>query len=182
MVNTLINELGGFSQVGMIVRDVDETMRVMIEKLGIGPFFVAREAVPEDFHYRGEPSKPPVMTMAFAQSGPIQIELIQQHNDAPSAYTEFLGAGREGCQHFSIWFDDRDAYALAREKLVDRGFELVHEAGQAASQRFAYFATDVPGGLMIELAEARTPIGGGLMDAIAAASEGWDGSEPIRNL
>ncbi|HEX7856313.1 MAG TPA: VOC family protein [Sphingobium sp.] len=177
-----INELGGVSQIGMVVRDAHATMRYMIEILGIGPFFVASEVVAEDFRYRGKPSASPVLTLAFAQSGAVQIELIEQHNDVPSAYSEFIGAGREGCQHFSIWFADKVAYTAAREQLLGEGLALVHEVGDTAIQRFAYFESRIPGGLMIELAEALTPEGHGLMDIVKEASIRWDGLDPIRYL
>src|SRR5580658_3016253 len=105
MLKPLINSLAGFSQVGMVVRDADKNMRYLAQTLGIGPFFVHREIKPDYFYYRGSPSAAPVITLGFAQAGAVQIEVIQQHNDVPSAYTEFLSAGREGAQHLSIWLD-----------------------------------------------------------------------------
>jgi catechol 2,3-dioxygenase-like lactoylglutathione lyase family enzyme len=178
----MINALGGISQVGMVVTDADKTMRYMTEKLGIGPFYVVRRMTPEDYQFRGEPAPAPVLTLCFAQAGPVQIELIQQHNDAPSAYREFLAAGREGCQHVSIWFSDRDAYAEARDRLSSAGLTLVHESGLHAPARFAYFETDMPGGLMVEIAEAKTPNVAGFFESIAEAARNWDGAEPIRNV
>ena len=181
MTNILVNSLGGFSQLGMVVADADKTMRYMVEKLGIGPFFVMRRLTPADFYFRGEPAAAPIMTLGFAQVGPMQIEVIQQHNAARSAYTEFLAEGREGAQHASIWLD-HDAYTRAREQLITSGLTLVHESRSRAQGRFAYFSTDMPGSFMVEIAEARTPDARQLFDAIAKASEGWDGSEPIREL
>jgi hypothetical protein len=178
----MIDSLGGFRQLGMVVRDVDATMRYMTEKLGIGPFYVVRKITPEDYSYRGERTTAPVMTLCFAQTGPLQIELIQQHNDAPSAYTEFLGAGREGCQHITLWFADRPSYMQTRERLINSGLTLVHENGPRATAQFAYFATDIPGGLMLELAEALLPNVRGLFDLVAAESKNWDGSNPIREV
>lgn len=179
MLKPLINSLGGFSQLGMVVRDADKTMRYLAETLGIGPFFVHREIKPQDFFYRGSPSPAPVMTLGFAQAGAVQVEIIQQHNDVPSAYTEFLSAGREGAQHVSIWLD-RDEYTAARGLLTrDARLTIVHESG-AARSRFAYFETPLPGGLMIEIAEAKTPGALEMFGSYAKASTGWDGSHPIR--
>jgi hypothetical protein len=179
MLKALINSFGGFSQVGMVVRDADKTMRYLAETLGVGPFFVHREIRPGDFYYRGSPSAAPVMTLGFAQAGAIQIEVIQQHNDVPSAYTEFLAAGREGAQHLSIWLD-RDEYTRARTQLTfDTQLTIVHESG-AGGARFAYFATLLAGGLMIEIAEAKTAGAREMFDGYAQASTGWDGSHPIR--
>ena len=33
----------------------------------------------------------------------MQLELIQQRNDVPSLYSDFLAAGHEGMQHWSSW-------------------------------------------------------------------------------
>lgn len=177
----MINQLGGVRQIGMVVRDAEKTMRYMTEKLGIGPFFVVRRIAPDDFRYRGAPAPPPVMTLCFAQAGPVQIELIEQHNDAPSAYTEFLGAGREGSQHIALWFSEKSAYTAARQQVLDAGLKLIHENGtNAAVARFAYFETELPGGLMVELAEALIPDVRELFETVANAARGWNGSDPIR--
>lgn len=181
MSMSLINSLGGFSQIGMVVTDADQTMHYMTRTLGIGPFFVARRTTPQNYRFRGAPAPAPEMTLCFAQAGPVQIELIQQHNDAPSAYREFLAAGREGCQHLSIWFSERDAYTRAREQLTLSGLVLVHESLNPRAH-FAYFGTEMPGGLMVEIAEARTPGIRHIFEGVAKAAEAWDGSDPIRNL
>jgi hypothetical protein len=181
MANGLISSLGGFSQLGMIVSDADKTMKYMTDKLGIGPFFVMRKITPGEFYFRGKPAPAPVMTLGFAQAGNVQIEVIQQHNDTPSAYTEFLAAGHEGAQHCSIWLD-RESYTQAREKLLANGFTIVHESRDESAGRFAYFNTDLPGAFMVEIAEARTPGTPHFFDTVAETGTNWDGTDPIREL
>jgi catechol 2,3-dioxygenase-like lactoylglutathione lyase family enzyme len=179
----MINSLGGIRQLAMVVRDADATMRYFTRTLGVGPFFVVRDYIPDDFRYKGHPARAPRLTLCFAQSGPIQVEIIQQHDDAGSAYREFLEAGQEGCQHVAVWFDDAAAYTRARQRLVDCGLTLVHENGELAkAARFAYFATELPGGLMLEIAEALTPNVRGLFEAVARAARNWDGNDPIRTF
>ena len=57
----------------------------------------------EDFRYRGEPS-PLEVSIALANSGALQIELIQQRNDAPSMYRDFLSReSRGGLHHVAYW-------------------------------------------------------------------------------
>ena len=178
---TLVHTFGGIRQIAMVVRDAESTLRTLTGTLGIGPFYVIRDYVPDDFRYRGNPSPPPRLTLAFAQSGPVQVEVIQQHNDVPSAYAEFLASGREGCQHVAAWFSDRSAYDAARDDLLARGWPLVHENGdRSAGPRFAYFATDLPGALMLEIAEALVPASRPFVEMIAQAGASWDGSDPIR--
>jgi hypothetical protein len=177
----MINRLGGIRQLAMVVKDADRTMHYLAETLGIGPFFVTRDYVPDDFRYRGHPAPAPVLTLCFAQAGPVQIELIQQHNAVDSAYQEFLSAGREGCQHVALWFSDSAAYTKARQEILESGLTLVHENGDAAAYaRFAYFETALPGGLMLEIAEALTPNVRGMFERVARESVDWDGSDPVR--
>ncbi len=174
---------GPTRQLGHVVRDVRRAMRYWTEVMGVGPFYVIPERGFENFHYRGHPAPSPVITMAFAQSGDLQIELIQQHNDAPSAYREFLSAGREGMQHISSWFDTLAAYDAARLRLAELGMTLVHEIQSSdGSPRFVYFETGTPDAPLVELSEALLPGVRDLADMVAAAGAAWQGDDPVRIL
>lgn len=174
---------GEVRQVAFVVRDVERALRYWTETLGVGPFFVLREITPDMFRYRGEPSPAPTLTIAFANSGALQIELIQQHDDRPSAYRDFLASGREGMQHVSSWLT-RAEYDATMTREFALGTTVAHEGAMAGGGvRFAYFATDTePGGLMYEIADVAEPAVFPLMQMIADAAMGWDGSEPIREL
>jgi len=179
----MINQLGGIRQIALVVKDAERTMKYFAETLGVGPFYVVSNMVPDDYHYRGKPAPAPVLTLCFAQAGPVQIEIIQQHNDAPSAYRDFFAAGHEGCQHVALWFADSAEYTRARQRILDAGLKLVHENGdKAAVARFAYFETELPGGLMLEIAEAMTPNVRGMFEAVAEAAKNWNGENPIRSF
>lgn len=175
--------IGSIRQVGHVVRDVDSAMAYWTGTLGIGPFYVIREARMSNFYYRGQRSEDLIITMAFAQTGDVQIELIQQHNDVPSAYREFLSAGREGVQHLSPWFDSPAAYDRARAALIAQGMALVHETRHDdGTPRFVYFETGTPQAPLIELSEAMLPAARIVPDTVAAAARGWDGSDPVREF
>src|SRR6185503_5307847 len=92
----------------MVVRDCEDAMQRW-GKMGVGPFFTMRFTV-DDFIYLGSPVPAPEVTLCFAHSGPLQIELIQQHNDAPSCWKEFLVTGSEGAQHVGSWFADHQSF------------------------------------------------------------------------
>ena len=64
------------------------------------------------------------MSIALANSGDLQIELIQQRNDAPSMYQDFLAAHGEGLQHMSYWSTD---YQALYDRAIAAGFEVGHE-------------------------------------------------------
>jgi hypothetical protein len=91
---------GAITQNGYVVHDIAAAMRHWIEVLGVGPWFYVEHTPIEDFQYQGHPS-PIDVSIALANSGPLQIELIQQRNDAPSMYRDFLAAGHEGLQHIA---------------------------------------------------------------------------------
>ncbi len=174
---------GPIRQIGHVVRDVDRAMRYWTEILGVGPFYVIAECTISNFQYRGRPSASPVITMAFAQSGNVQIELIQQHNDAPTAFREFLSAGREGVQHVSPWFDSPAAYDHARATMIAQGMEIIHETtAEDGSPRFVYFETCTPDAPLLELSEAMLSGTRIVPDTVALASVGWDGADPVRTF
>ncbi|QIB66838.1 VOC family protein [Kineobactrum salinum] len=170
---------GGIRQLGMVVRDADKAMEEW-GKLGVGPWFTMRNFIVDDFIYRGKTSPAPELTLCFACSGALQIELIQQHNDVPSAYQDFLAQGKEGAQHVAAWFSDHDSYDAKRAQLMARGFELIHEgAARENDSRFAYFETGEPGGLMFEIAEATLPNLEEFQQTIVQAAIDWDGRQLI---
>src|SRR5438309_1693459 len=92
---------GPVVQSGYIVSDFDAALRHWTENLGIGPWFYRDGIDFQDFFFRGEPCKVNVR-VALANSGPLQVELIQPKNDARSVYNEFLNTGREGFHHFGV--------------------------------------------------------------------------------
>jgi len=166
---------GRITQNGYVVRDIEAAMRHWIEVLGVGPWFYAEHAPIENFRYRGEPSDP-VVSIALANTGPLQIELIQQRNDAPSLYRDFLAAGHEGLQHIAYWthrFDDD------MQRLLARGYRVGQSGEVGRPGRFAYFETEGHPGTVAELSEISGPKGR-LFEVIRQAAEDWNGDDPIR--
>ena len=166
---------GAIRQNGYVVHDIEAAMRHWAEVLGIGPWFYVEHAPFRNFRYRGQPSDADV-AIALANSGPLQIELIQQHNDAPSLYRDFLQAGNEGLQHVAYWTESFDAdYARA----LAAGYRVGHEGVTGRFGPFAYFDTESHPGTVVELSD----IGGpkrALFKTIADAADGWDGTVPVR--
>ena len=165
-----------------MVRDLDAALQYWTEALGVGPFFVLPKLSPEEFRYLGQPSPPPLISIAFANSGDMQVELIQQHDDHPSAYRDFLEAGREGIQHVGAWLNPKDYDATLAGQLA-AGVSVVHEGRiPGRGVRFAYFATEAPAGVMYEISDLIQPHTYPLHQMIAVAAQEWDGSDPVREL
>jgi catechol 2,3-dioxygenase-like lactoylglutathione lyase family enzyme len=168
---------GGARQIGFVVRDIERAMAHWQAVLGVGPWYYKPEVGTTEFRYFGKPSALPQMSIALANSGDLQIELIQQRNDAPSLYLDSLKRSGEGAQHIAYWTED--GFDDWTQRLLDAGYVEGHAGRMGNRGRFAYFVhADLPSG-MIELSE----LSGGKGDyfkLIADASNGWDGSDPIR--
>ncbi len=166
---------GEIRQAGYVVDDIVAAMDHWSRVLGVGPFFFKERVPIENYQYRGT-SHTPHNSVALANSGPLQIELIQTRNDAPSMYRDFKQAGHRGLQHVAYWTQDYDT-DLAR--LIAEGFEPVMSGEVGERGRFVYFDTEFHPGTVIELSEVAGPKGR-MFDMIRAASESWDGRDPVR--
>ena len=167
--------LGEIRQLGYVVHDIEAAMDHWSRTLGVGPWFYNPKVPIENYRYRGE-SHQPHNSVALANSGFVQVELIQTRNDVPSMYRDFLRAGRTGLQHVAYWTERYDE-DLAR--LQAQGFKPVMSGEVGAQGRFIYFDTEFHPGTVIELSEVAGPKGR-MFDLIRRASEGWDGQEPVR--
>ena len=74
---------GAVRQNGYVVRDIQAAMKHWIEVMGVGPWYYMDRVKTDWFRHRGQDSRVE-MSIALANSGDLQIELIQQRNDAPS--------------------------------------------------------------------------------------------------
>ena len=165
---------GNVRQNGYVVRDIRAAMRHWTEKLGVGPFFYVKVAPIESFHYMGKPSGCRC-AIALANSGDLQIELIEQLNDEPSMYRDFLAAGREGLQHVAYWTEKMDE-DLAR--IAALGYEVGQSGTVGENGRFVYYTTEAHPGTVVELSEI-SGRKGQLFRAIRDAAASWDGTNPI---
>ncbi len=167
---------GKVCQNGYVVRDIEAALTHWTEVLGVGPFYYIDRVECDWFTYKGEPS-PVEMSIALANTGDLQIELIQQRNDAPSMYMDFLNAGREGLQHMSYWTSD---YQAAYDRALAAGYTVGHEGQIGGPQgRFVYFDTETHPGTVIEMSDI-SGSKGKFFEHIRKAAADWDGSNPIR--
>jgi hypothetical protein len=160
-----------------VVRDIERAMDFWIKVMGVGPFFYLQGHSSGGATYRGAPTDMRI-SLAFAQSGPMQIELVQQLNDAPSLFRSFLDAGGEGLQHLAFWtlsFDED----MARYR--DAGYAVVQTGGLGGSNNRNAFLDSGDNDLAIEISEI-SGTKGAFFRQIAEAADGWDGSDPIRKI
>ena len=154
---------GPIRQLGYIVTDIHAAMRQWLEGPGVGPFY----------YLEGNG--------ALAQSGGVQIELVQLRDDSPSFFHAFVGEFGEGLHHVAFWTEHFDAGV---EAALARGYVELHRGTSLPGRpdsRFAYFDRGSADGNAIEISE-RGVDKRVLFDAIADAAEGWDGTAPVRDM
>ncbi|PSC03214.1 glyoxalase [Alsobacter soli] len=166
---------GQIRQAGYVVRDIEAAMDYWSRVLGVGPWFYNPRVPIVNYTYKGERYEPH-NSVALANSGPLQMELIQVRNDVPSMYRDFLQAGNTGLQHVAYWTESYDD-DLAR--LAAQGFKPVMSGEVGEKGRFVYFDTEYHPGTVIELSEVAGPKGK-MFKLIREASENWDGKDPVR--
>jgi Glyoxalase/Bleomycin resistance protein/Dioxygenase superfamily len=170
---------GTARQNGFIVEDIEAACLHWARRFGAGPFFVVRHAPLASFRYQGVESEPD-LSIALGNLGDLQIELIQQHNDAPSPYRDFATAKQSGLHHTSAWVNDYDAEQARQREL---GAEPDCEGQLSDGMRFMYYGSTSVDGSALEVADL------GHDNEFAAGFElvrqthlAWDGDEPVRFL
>jgi hypothetical protein len=136
-------------QVAFIVRDLDEAMRVYVEKYGIGPWqiFQFNEGDAEDTVKDDEPATY-AMRMAIANVGRLQWELIQPL-DEKSHYADFLAENGEGIHHLQMAVSDYDE---AVNELRGRGHKVL-VGGKFAGTDLVYLSTEREFGVITEIVD-----------------------------
>ena len=130
--------------------------------------------------YRGEPCEV-TLTLALANSGEMQIELIKQEDDTPSIYTEFLAVRM--VLVITNWRTGQTISKPRWQSVRDAGWPVVWSGGEDVGTRFAYVeppnspAHDHRDHRKTE--RSRRP---GMGKFVRDAAQNWDGSDPIRVL
>ena len=162
-------------QIAYVVQDIEAAMKHWGQNIGVGPWFFLPHLAIQDFRYHGKPCDADI-SLALAQSCSVQIELIEQHNNAPSLYHGCLRDGAVSMQHhlgYGTMHFEEDMERLG----IQYGIAQSGRTGTRGG--FAYLKGDKYAGTIIEiidLAKGR----GELFDAIKTASVDWNGRDPIR--
>ena len=164
--------LGPIGQLGYVVEGLETAAWSWVEKAGVGPWTVIPHVTLDYFNYQGEPSEVE-MGIAMAFTGSMQIELIQQHNKAPSMYQDFMNDFDEGIQHVCFYPEDYDS---ALTSLTEKGMK-VGQDGAIRGMRFAYL--EGMDGNILEIGDIPKSVRFRRQEDIASAAN-WDGSNPVR--
>lgn len=174
MSQNLISSIGPVMQLAFVPEDFDAALHHWTKKMGAGPFFWIEHAGLTNMKYQGADSDVD-FGLALGYWGDLQIELIKQHNDAPSIYRDQPYRGHGGLHHVCLLTDD---IVKARQVTEAAGGEIAFSADAGADGGVFYAYTAGAEGL-VEVLQLATGMDG-FFDMAKAASIGWDGSDPLR--
>jgi len=172
-----IARLGDVMQMAFVPGDFERALKFWTKTVGAGPFFSIEHVKLDRTRYRGQPVEVD-FSMMLGYWGNMQIELIRQHNDAPSIFKSWRDEGREGLHHLCILIDDMNAardlcagahIAVAQEALVPGGGEVI------------YVDTGGGHGSLVEMLKP-APGMREFFKMMREAHRTWDGSDPVRRL
>lgn len=136
-------------QVGMIVKNIEETVQAWSRLLGVEP---ASITLTDSFdisnaHYRGKPTTAQAK-LAFFDLGQVSLELIEPVGE-PSTWNDQLAAQGPSLHH--IAFEIKGMQEQIRG-LADHGLQLIQQ-GEYQGGRYAYMDGQKRFGTVIELLE-----------------------------
>jgi hypothetical protein len=144
---------------------------------GWGPFYLMEHIPLARALYRGVPT-PFDHSSAYGQAGDLMIELITQHNDAPSALRDMYAGHETGIHHVACFVPD---LRFALDEFRQRGVAIALDATTTTGVDFAILDVVATHGHMLELYEP----GPDLLrfyGFVRRAAQEWDGSRPLRRL
>lgn len=169
-------------QLGYFVPDVEAAARRHSALFGSGPFLVHHGLQPLSTH-RGH-SRPCKVSVALGQWGDQMVEFVQQDSPGPSVFRDIFpeGSGGYGLHHVAIIVNELEGGVAALEAA---GLPIAGRlrSGDGTDQAYDAVFADASAALghMIELYAAVPPVLS-IYGLVAAAAEGYDGSDPLRPL
>lgn len=167
---------GGILQVAFVVKNIHSAIKEFTNIFRAGPWLYTERVHIQDALYRGIPTNF-LGSTAVANAGLIQIEMIQQLDDAPSVYTEIVKKNGYGFHHLGIVVRNFDVKLDEYKKLgnevafyLDTGLNRIAYIDMKGE--FPYFMK------VTEVTDRMEEI----FYILSQASAGWDGKEPIRDL
>lgn len=150
-------------QIGVVVKDLDRTLKALTEVFGLGPFRTITYPPPDrtdiERVYKGSPASF-VFREAFADLGSVELEIIQPL-DGESIWSDFLKEHGEGLHH--IRFNVPDLQPVIR-CLAEQGIDVaMMGSGLRPGTTWAHFDTASMIGFTLEVVktlpgtDGRTP-------------------------
>ncbi len=153
-----ILKLPRLSQLGIVVKDINKTVKYYSDTFGVGPWF--RAGLAETEHYLGGKERIHYETdLVLAFSGKIQLELIKHIEGDRNVYVDHLEKSGEGIHHLGFFVSDIDKRLEAADKM---GIDILQSGtiksvgkGGGSVTRYAYLDTEEIGGIIIEYIQTK---------------------------
>ena len=134
--------------IGVVVKDMDRTIKLLSSTFGIGPWDINERRYPEEQVVVGK--GPFSYRTAFADLGPVEMELIEVLEGNP-IHADFLKTRGEGLHHLGFRVPDMDKAVSAAQQ---QGVGVMQSAFREGS-RHAYLDPSELGGIMFEFVERK---------------------------
>lgn len=168
---------GKLFQIAYIVDDIDEAVTQWSALLQVGPFAVSRRHRFVTQIFRGNETDIE-LSLAFAFSGDVNIELIQVHGQGASVYSEFRASKGRGLQHVAILSENIEADA---HDLEARGFAELQRTVDLAGTETRFFDTDRAIGTTLELIQSTHQLRENF-SRLREMNESWDGKTALLDI
>ena len=168
--------LGKVVQIAYGVGDVRAAARSLVERIGAGPFFVRHHDLPRTVQHQGERGEFD-HSSAYGQWGTIQLELIEVHTAAPRSLADIV-TKTIGIHHMAWFVDSIDA---EQRRLAAVGWPEVMRAETASGFGYAFHDARAQLGHLVEIYRPNESVLR-LYSKVAAAAQGWDGADPVREM
>ena len=107
-ISAMSGAFGSVRQLGFVVRDLNRDLGALDENPWRRAVFHDSQCRPLKSGTTGDNRRRlPGQVLLWPTREDLQIEIIQQHDDHPTGWRDFLASGREGFQHVSSWLDPR---------------------------------------------------------------------------
>ncbi len=168
--------LGEIVQIAYAVVDVRAAARTFAERLGAGPFFVRHHDLPRRVEHQGEHGEFD-HSSAYGQWGAIQLELFEVHHAAPQSLADIVMKS-SGIHHMT-WFVE--SIEAEQRRLAEIGWPEVLWAETASGFGYAFHDARAQLGHLVEIYRPNDGVLR-LYGKVAAAADGWDGTDPVREM
>jgi len=164
-------------QIAYHVPDPERWAADLSSRFGWGPFFYFEHIPLSRCRYRGAETTFD-HSSAYGQAGELMVELITQHDDAPSVLRDLYARDAVGVHHVAHFVPSLPD-ALDQARRAD--LEIALDACTATGTPFVMLDLTDQLGHMIEIYEGRDDLLK-FYRYVRRAAHGWDGSRPLRRL
>lgn len=167
-----------FVQLAYVARSLTEKCEQLHRAFDIGPFLVARRVRLVNHRLWGRPAEDIEISIALAQSGELNFEVMQLDSTGPNAMTVMFQGGQEGIQHIACFCPD---VAAERDRLARLGYPPVSEFQFGDGIDICFSDTRGLLGHMVELYQDHPDLRE-LYARVRRLREGWNGRELLIDL